>query len=53
MLNIVLNAPINERRKISLDNGIAKIVGSKLIVEDQNRCVLITELVNIKELISL
>ena len=37
MLNIVLNTPINERREISLDNGIAKIVGNKLIVEDQNR----------------
>ena len=37
MLNIVLNTPINERREISLDDGIAKIVGSKLIVEDQNR----------------
>lgn len=51
MIRIVLNTCIDDCKEFRYGKGTARIVGSKLVVEDGNQCVLITEFVNVKELV--
>lgn len=50
MLNIKLNVAINDSDSFTYNNATARIVGSKIVVEQGSECVMVTEFGNIKEL---
>lgn len=50
MLKVVLNQSIEDCKEWSLSNAKAEVIGIKLVVTDNNRCVLVTDLLNVKSL---
>lgn len=51
MLKIILVTSISDGSELYYENGVARIVGSKLVVEDGSKCVLVTEFKNVRELV--
>lgn len=51
MLTVVLNTPVEECKVFKYGEADARIVGSKIVVENGRECLLVTEFGNVKELV--
>lgn len=51
MLIIKFRREINGSKEYEYSNAVARIIGSRIVVEEKGECVVITEFGNVEELI--